>query len=633
MDKLIGMLKNLINGDSKVRLVVTGVISIVLVSVLMLGSTYSLFTTSNVDEDLNVYKTGNLDVTYTLSSDNIKLTDSTPTSLDDSVYIEPYRITINNSGNVPYMFDILLTDSTATDVINYEYIMTQVGKLDVRRLSDCTDSIIKEDVIVPAGESVDVDVRVFLSDDIKNTELGKSFYAKLSVDGVAVYNEDDSIDNSVLIADVIYNNNKPNLDSGLVPVYYDDKSEVWKKADSDNSNGNWYDYGAKKWANAVLISDADKRNDYLKADVGSVIKEEDVVGYFVWIPRFKYRVWDINRQSGNEDSYAYSAYTDGIDIKWEKGIRTTDNVDCTYNVNTVITDSSLSDVCVYDDNDTITTSSDNSDYTDVWYTHPAFTSNGKEKSGFWIGKFETTGDLEKAVILPGSYSWKNLTDVDVEELYEASSKFYDYGLTDLSSQNINNLEWGAVTYLTHSVYGVCGEDGCGDVYANNSYYTGMSSGGNTTSGDIKIKGNYNYKGYSVDLDSGKVLDNKDITKIASTTGNITGVYDMSGGASEIILGKMIDTDTKIESNIENYYTYGVSSSDRQAYNRMKLGDATAEIVGVFKNEGKVVSEDDALYSFWLRGGNLGSSTIFDFDRYTGTWNDGVGAVSGRTILK
>ena len=94
MDKLKGILKDLINGNSKIRLVVTGVISIILVSILMLGSTYSLFSTSNVDEDLNVYKTGNLDVTYTLSSANVKLTDSTPTSLDDSIYIEPYRITI-----------------------------------------------------------------------------------------------------------------------------------------------------------------------------------------------------------------------------------------------------------------------------------------------------------------------------------------------------------------------------------------------------------------------------------------------------------------------------------------------------------------------------------------------------------
>ena len=84
MEKIKGILDSIINGDSKTRLVVTSLFSIVLVSVLLLGSTYSLFTTSSVDEDLNVYKTGNLDITYTLSSENIKLNDSTPISDDES---------------------------------------------------------------------------------------------------------------------------------------------------------------------------------------------------------------------------------------------------------------------------------------------------------------------------------------------------------------------------------------------------------------------------------------------------------------------------------------------------------------------------------------------------------------------
>ena len=47
-------------------------VSISLVLVLLIGSTYSIFMNSNVDENLNVYRTGNLDVTYTLSENNVK---------------------------------------------------------------------------------------------------------------------------------------------------------------------------------------------------------------------------------------------------------------------------------------------------------------------------------------------------------------------------------------------------------------------------------------------------------------------------------------------------------------------------------------------------------------------------------
>ena len=67
--------------------------------------------------------------------------------------------------------------------------MTKVGYLDTKPLSECTNNIIKEDVILLVGESVDIDIRVWISDTVPNSELGKSFYAKLTIDGQAVYND------------------------------------------------------------------------------------------------------------------------------------------------------------------------------------------------------------------------------------------------------------------------------------------------------------------------------------------------------------------------------------------------------------------------------------------------------------
>lgn len=59
---------------NKNRLIITSVISIVLVFLLMMGNTYSLFTSRDVDEELNVYTTGNLDITYTVDSESITIT-------------------------------------------------------------------------------------------------------------------------------------------------------------------------------------------------------------------------------------------------------------------------------------------------------------------------------------------------------------------------------------------------------------------------------------------------------------------------------------------------------------------------------------------------------------------------------
>lgn len=74
------------------------------------------------------------------------------------------------------MFDLILEDTTTTDIIDYQYIMIKVGYLESKSLSSCADSIIKEDIILPAGESVDIDVRVWISDTSNVTSMASMFY-------------------------------------------------------------------------------------------------------------------------------------------------------------------------------------------------------------------------------------------------------------------------------------------------------------------------------------------------------------------------------------------------------------------------------------------------------------------------
>ena len=185
---------------NKKRLIITSTISIILVSILLIGSTYSIFTTTEVDESANIYKTGNLDVTYTLSNSNVTLANIIPKTIEEADTISPYRITVTNNGNVAYMFDVILNDTTSSEesTIDYQYIMTRVGYLEPKALSECPNRIIKEDIILPAGESVEIDVRVWLDNTLSNSEISKSFYAKLAIDGLAVYNDHNEINNDIL---------------------------------------------------------------------------------------------------------------------------------------------------------------------------------------------------------------------------------------------------------------------------------------------------------------------------------------------------------------------------------------------------------------------------------------------------
>ena len=184
----------------KRRLILTSVISIFLIVILFIESTYSIFTSSTIDEDLNVYKTGNLDISYTISEDSVTLTSKLPVAADKVMTVRPYQITVTNIGNVAYKFNLKLTDTTATNKIDSQYIMTKVGQFEPKSLNECTDNVIKEGIVVPANDQAIIDIRVYLSEDIKNSEIGKSFYAKLSIEGLAIYNENNDIDNSMLQA-------------------------------------------------------------------------------------------------------------------------------------------------------------------------------------------------------------------------------------------------------------------------------------------------------------------------------------------------------------------------------------------------------------------------------------------------
>lgn len=185
---------------NKKRLITTSVISIFLVAVLLIGSTYSIFFSQQIDPNSNVYTTGNLDVTYTLDEGNIKFDSIVPMAEDEVDDIMPYRITVTNNGTVPYMFNIILNSTTANveNEINEQYIMTKIGNLESKALADCLDNIIKDSIVLKAGESVDIDIRIWISDMVQNTEIGKSFYGKIVIDGLAVPEDTDDTDNSAL---------------------------------------------------------------------------------------------------------------------------------------------------------------------------------------------------------------------------------------------------------------------------------------------------------------------------------------------------------------------------------------------------------------------------------------------------
>ena len=225
--------------------------------------------------------------------------------------------------------------------------------------------------------------------------------------------------------------NAPVLGENMELVSYDESTKTWV---TNNSSSN-YDYVAgtgeednnsSRWANAVVTIDG-------------------VESYFVWIPRYAYKITYDNPEDISQGGT--------IDVKFLKG---TSNI------------AADGTVCKYADDSTLNKEED-------YIIHPAFTSNvdlggwRNEVTGIWIGKYESslvnksdssniiTNDEETGNILlsenadkamavqSGMSSWQNCT---IGNMYTNARGYAE----NLNSHMLKNSEWGAVAYLTHSKY-------------------------------------------------------------------------------------------------------------------------------------------------------------------------------------
>ena len=346
-----------------------------------------------------------------------------------------------------------------------------------------------------------------------------------------------------LVADGSYNESKgvntPKLGSGMTAIKWNGSSWV----ETTGSDSDWYDYSAKKWANA-------------KTSDGSM---------WVWIPRFAYSI--------TSAGYHKSTATE-ISIEFMKGTR----------------------------NETTSgrTSFNNASGQGNWNIHPAF-NYGQPVSGLWVAKFEASQSNGKIMVQPGVSSWRSIT---VDSIY---TNCINYNKT-LNSHMMKNDEWGAVAYLSRSKYGKNDEV---TINSNSSYYTGGGSG----------------NAYST------------TNTAQSTTGNVYGVYDMSGGAWEYVAayvnngnGNLTNYGSSLvngDPKTKNVYTKASTDSYKNNYQQNKgvYGDAVYETStsgsGATSWYGDYSNFPYTGWPFFCRGGfyDYGSyAGVFYFDSSDGNGN-------------
>ena len=394
--------------------------------------------------------------------------------------------------------------------------------------------------------------------------------------------------------------NAPVLASNMIPVYYDEAKNVWKCADKENKDiiTRWYHYDYNMWANAVTInySDSSIKNKYFNSDgtlkikPGEEVLMDDITTMWVWIPRFN-AVTPSNYNGGTK------AKPNAIDVTFVKSNET---------------------------------------------ALDAFTFGNKELSGFWYGKYETShatltsstvaNNLEcsnetcsnaNGIIVKPNV--KNLRNNNVSNFFYASRSMeqinnsFGFVKDEVDTHMSKNNEWGAVAYLTQSIYGRCtSSTNCPQIGINNntSYITGYGAPAGSSSSTRM--GTYNTT----------------LGKNASTTGNMYGIYDMSGGMDEYVMGVLADTNGNPRSGYSSSansgftgmlgdgttYT-GVSFPDSKYYNLYTgssyTGHALTETAGWYSNTDSLPYEG---CPWFVRGGSFNGATragVFNFSRYDG----------------
>ena len=437
--------------------------------------------------------------------------------------------------------------------------------------------------------------------------------------------------------------NVPKLVQGMKKIMFtlpttDAKGSAIEEGQEGFDENNWYDYKTSKWANTMT-------------EDGSM---------WVWIPRFAYKITyktenksdggtiDVKFLIGTTDQY----YDEEGNLQTAKRAKSaTEEVDTTsdYYVHPAFTDES-----------------------DINYANGGWNS---ELTGIWVAKFEagyasknnlspvvasnvnysqtevlastsetgtdseenisarncldgvygsTTTAIKYPTFQPITYS---MNYISIGDAYNISRVLTDngniYGLSSLSTDShlMKNSEWGAVAYLSWSQYGTKGQELCiNSINVNNniqSVYavTGLTTG--TTNAEVKIISAEDIT--SINIRSGNTANNgiyawdQLIGQKASSTLNMYGVYDLSGGLYERTTGYINNED-------ENLSTYGASV--------IIGGNTSTKYATVYPYQNPENSNLDTAsgnnYTYYKNNGNMYGDAIGEIST-SGTgnhsWND------------
>ena len=254
------------------------------------GVSYALWSMTLQQTSSNVITTGCFNVEYT-DNNPINIQSAYPISDEEGKLLTPYTFTITNTCNIRVLYQVNL-ELLDTSTLNPDYVKVQFEESESNLLSNyevVTKTIpnavnayeLGTGVLSKKGSKT-FTLRLWLNENTPTVSeaMNKILESKIvvqTVSGLDTYTEE------------ALNGADPVLKENLIPVTIENDGTV-KKADMKEK---WYSYEEKVWANAVVLKD-----ESISYSVGSVIPEDNIESYFVWIPRYKYKIFNDSLYNG-----------------------------------------------------------------------------------------------------------------------------------------------------------------------------------------------------------------------------------------------------------------------------------------------------------------------------------------------
>ena len=357
----------------------------------------------------------------------------------------------------------------------------------------------------------------------------------------------------------------PKLVDGMIAIYWENGVEKELSENSTELEWNlWYDYieqtgststegsGTSRWANAITKD-----------------SNGNITGYYVWIPRYEYKITyndnsdyskggiiDVNFiEIGQEATEGYIIHpvfqANPLQGGWETELPGfwIAKYPAGFQSNTV------------DTNGNLINGNDEVQYSNLYYTDLKNYCTQNALGQVLTNENYANERLSYPVFKPLTYVYNCINSDNCFEIAQEIKNATDfYGLNNADTHMMKNSEWGAVAYLTWSQYG------------RNATEPNIN---NVTLSNKDRKNIYSVTGIYADgtdnsYISGTFIGNTYNTskgQLGSSTGNITGVYDLTGCTWEKVAAYV---------NVDNYTYKNLVQSlldAEEKYKNVYLGES------------------------------------------------------------